>query len=165
MLSAHDVDLMFGIYCVPRERQEILFQISPWPRDYWNFDRPNLNYRVTFYITTMDDIGDIDPDVIRGRHIEIEYKAGSERRARYLADLIRRSEPLSAFFITPQYDWNVFESGRWVCKINHKDLKRYESTRHQPVHVAVWRRSGLRSGSPCMAREPSPLDQTSGRLH
>ncbi len=123
---AYVVDQMFATEKVPPERQEIRFRIAPFPRTYGNFEATaSGNKAVVIYVETMDDIGtDIEPEIIRDRHVEMEYLEGSERRACHLSKVIAAAGPRSAFFITPKGDWNAFEAGRWVCKINHKDLKK-----------------------------------------
>lgn len=109
MMTDAEITSLFGD--VPRERQEINFVIPPLRA--WGVITRVTTYVLDVAVTNDVEIEAIDPNIIRGRHIEISYLKGSEDRARALAHLVKRSQPLGAFYVTPKGDWVQLVDGHW----------------------------------------------------
>lgn len=98
---------------VPREKQEINFVVAPAYA--FSFVTKLTNYVVDVRIESDRDIEAIDPQLIRGRHVEITYLEGGEELAKKLAYLIKQSQPLGAFYVTPRGEWVQLVDGHWKC--------------------------------------------------
>lgn len=98
---------------VPREKQEINFVVAP----VYAFSGITklTTYVVDVRIESDRDIGAIDPQLIRGRYVQITYQEGGEELAKKLAYLIKQAQPLGAFYVTPRGEWVQLVDGHWKC--------------------------------------------------
>ncbi len=100
---------------VPREAQEINFVIPPCYS--WSGITKFTTYVIDIKVTPDVVIEAIDPNLIRGRHVQITYMKGGEEQAKRLAYLVKRSQPVGAYYITPAGDWVQLVDGHWKCLV------------------------------------------------